>query len=339
MIPAYNPEAIDFFNRKKRILALAVFLAASLYLAIIYFSDSSKILHAFAGLSFSEWLVLFSCSLASYFVRFIRWQYYLTRLHDPARPDTLPVWPRHFLYYLSGFALTTTPAKAGETVRSLYLLQHNIPLRHSLATFFTERFLDLITIAAISLLILNLTQEYNIFIISALLILFSLIPLLRTHFFLHILDNISSMTPVRFIQWGCRKLQLLLHSARNLFALRPIYLGLLVGMIAWLIPGLAFSFILENVGIHISVLSALAIFAISLLAGALSFVPGGIGTTETVMTLLLSWQGADTSTAIAAALISRLSTLWFAVVTGLLATLLLSLLKPYSATSHEPLQE
>ena len=71
----------------------------------------------------------------------------------------------------------------------------------------------------------------------------------------------------------------------------------------------------------------MGIYAVSLLAGAASFIPGGIGSTEIVMGLLLAASGADNSIAITAPLISRLSTLWFAVAVGFIATGLLSLLR------------
>jgi uncharacterized protein (TIRG00374 family) len=61
---------------------------------------------------------------------------------------------------------------------------------------------------------------------------------------------------------------------------------------------------------------AMSIYATSMLAGALSFMPGGLGGAEAVMVALLVWQGMDTGTAVAATLIIRLTTLWFAVVIG-----------------------
>jgi uncharacterized protein (TIRG00374 family) len=61
-----------------------------------------------------------------------------------------------------------------------------------------------------------------------------------------------------------------------------------------------------------------------LLAGAATFVPGGVGGTEVVMGLLLSASGADKSIAIAAPLLSRFATLWFAVLVGFIANALIS---------------
>lgn len=55
-----------------------------------------------------------------------------------------------------------------------------------------------------------------------------------------------------------------------------------------------------------------------MLAGALSFMPGGIGGAEGVMVALLMTQ-APAADAVAATVLIRLTTLWFAVAIGALA--------------------
>jgi uncharacterized protein (TIRG00374 family) len=58
-----------------------------------------------------------------------------------------------------------------------------------------------------------------------------------------------------------------------------------------------------------------------MLIGAISFLPGGLGGAEVTMTALLMLNGMDNGAAVAATLLIRLTTLWFAVVLGLLALL------------------
>jgi uncharacterized protein (TIRG00374 family) len=64
---------------------------------------------------------------------------------------------------------------------------------------------------------------------------------------------------------------------------------------------------------------AIVIYAATTIAGALSFLPGGLGVTEGAMTVLLarSATGVDRATALDATLLTRLATLWFAVLLGL----------------------
>ena len=62
----------------------------------------------------------------------------------------------------------------------------------------------------------------------------------------------------------------------------------------------------------------MVIYAGTTIAGALSFLPGGLGVTGGAMTLALveGTSKLDAATALTATLLTRLATLWFAVVIG-----------------------
>lgn len=311
------------FLKNKRNLSIILVFVCVLYIGMILFAEPAKIFSAFSKMNVISWLLILGCSFSNYLLRFIRWHYYLSYLCHQI-PLTL-----HFLYYMAGFALTLTPAKVGETIRSTYLAQHAVPYTRSLAMFFTERFLDVVVIALLSLFVLQFklqstSQNYNHFILISVFVIVSFIPLLRQTFVTQCFNSVAKQVPWKIIRTLLQHLTRMLTTARELFAYKPIYIGLLLGSIAWLIQGVAFYFILTTLNIDITLQQSIGIYAISLLAGAVSFIPGGIGTTEAVMTLLLTLLGADTATAIAAALISRLSTLWFAVGLGFSAALVLS---------------
>ncbi len=66
------------------------------------------------------------------------------------------------------------------------------------------------------------------------------------------------------------------------------------------------------------VLSVFAgIYAISMLACARSFLPGGLGSTEIAMGGLLVLIGTEPTAAMGSTIVCRVATLWFAVVLGL----------------------
>jgi len=77
--------------------------------------------------------------------------------------------------------------------------------------------------------------------------------------------------------------------------------------------------VLAAMGVDIGLGFSMSIYALSMLAGAVSFLPGGIGGAEAVMTGLLLMSGATETKAVAATVIIRLATLWFAVALGALA--------------------
>ena len=72
-------------------------------------------------------------------------------------------------------------------------------------------------------------------------------------------------------------------------------------------------------GAEISFAFAIFVYAIAMLAGALSFMPGGLGGAEAVMVSLLILKGMPSADAIAATILIRLATLWFAVGIGIYA--------------------
>jgi uncharacterized protein (TIRG00374 family) len=89
---------------------------------------------------------------------------------------------------------------------------------------------------------------------------------------------------------------------------------------AWLCECVGFSIVIDSfAATHCAIGLAMVIYAATTIAGALSFLPGGLGVTEGAMTLLLVRSAAhlDEATATAATLLTRFATLWFAVVLGL----------------------
>ena len=104
-------------------------------------------------------------------------------------------------------------------------------------------------------------------------------------------------------------------------------MGLFAGLSAWLIQGMAFYYLLNTLGFSIGFPTAMAIYAIGILGGALSMIPGGIGTTEASMALLLISIDAPEEIALTAPLIIRIGTLWFAVTLGFLSGILLAVFK------------
>ncbi|RMN59810.1 hypothetical protein ALQ56_200272 [Pseudomonas syringae pv. papulans] len=69
-------------------------------------------------------------------------------------------------------------------------------------------------------------------------------------------------------------------------------------------------------GAQIPLTFAVFTYALAMLAGALSFMPGGLGSAEAVMVRLLMFKGMPGADAIAATLLIRLATLWFVVAIG-----------------------
>lgn len=303
-----------FSHRHHRAIILSLAATALIYLVAVVATGSDEASRAFSRLGISGGLLLLACSFGSYLLRFTRWQYFLRRAGW-----RLPLH-LHLAYYLAGFALTTSPGKAGETIRSVLLRPHGIPYPTSLACFFSERLLDVVVVALLATLSTFAVTRQHYLILIVFVITLAVIPSIHSPLILKLLQWLQQRFHSPRLKQLLAHLQQLLYDARNFLTWRPLYLGLLLGGIAWCLQGFAFYYLMHTLGFEIRLPLAMGIYAIGLLAGALSMIPGGIGATEAVMALLLAAAGASAQIAVIVPLINRLTTLWFAVALGLIAS-------------------
>lgn len=109
-----NPGSLLSGWRYKAVL-WSVLLSAIGYLGFALWSGWHDVVHAVAKVGFVGIAAALSLSLANYGLRFIRWQLYLEAMGRPVP------WRPSLKIYLAGFALTTTPGKAGEALRGVLL--------------------------------------------------------------------------------------------------------------------------------------------------------------------------------------------------------------------------
>jgi len=106
---------------------------------------------------------------------------------------------------------------------------------------------------------------------------------------------------------------------------RPLVLGLALSVVSWFFECAAFWAVVHGFsGAAVELQAATFIYASMTVAGALSFLPGGLGVTEAGMLAMLGelGTGCGRSVAAAATFVTRLCTLWFAVLVGIAALLI-----------------
>jgi len=309
-------------NGKRRALIVIAALGACIYMGIAVTVDAGRLGDTLRQLGWLGCASVLGLSGLNYLVRFHRWQTYVRTLggHVPVG--------RHFLYYLSGFAFTVSPGKAGEAVRSVYLRDHGVPYAGSLAAFFAERLLDLISVVLLSCLIVIDHPAYRPY--RPLLIgVIGIVALV-----LFVVGRPSLATYITSL--GARRtgraaklihgLANLLRSSDRLLKPQLLVFGMLLGVIAWGAEGLGFYLVCQGLHIPIEVGPAVGIYSVAVLAGSAAiFLPGGIGGMEIVMSTLLVEAGATLKTAVIATMLCRLATLWFAVLIGVMAASIIEL--------------
>ena len=93
---------------------------------------------------------------------------------------------------------------------------------------------------------------------------------------------------------------------------------------AWILDGVVFYLTLTAIGVTINPIILAGIIALSVLIGVASTLPGGLGSTEAVMILLLGILGVQSTTAVAGVMISRFISFWYGTLIGGLSFVYLS---------------
>lgn len=297
---------------KLRALALSIVLAMLGYLGFSVWGGWDEVVRAFSIIGLGGTAIALGMSLLNYGLRFVRWQMYLYHLGYTVRPLA------SLRIYLSGFALTTTPGKAGEAFRGLLLKHHGMPFPASFAAFVSERLSDLLAIVLLSLLgLLEYPQARWIVVAGFAAIVFAMVILSSSSLLLSA-QKFFRAGESKFRKLGGHVVGMLLEARR---CHSPGVLGIatVISIVAWGAEAVALYWVLQWLGADISLSFAVFVYALSMLAGALSFLPGGLGGAEAVMVSLLSLKGMSMPDAVAATVFIRLATLWFAVVIGIVA--------------------
>jgi glycosyltransferase 2 family protein len=258
-------------------------------------------------------------SLLNYGLRIFRWKFYLARLGYPLGLRFTAAT------YCAGFAYTLSPGKVGEMVRARYYLPVGVPLAGVAAAFLAERLMDLVAMTALAALVFTASARYEggiigaAALIAAALATLSLTPWSTLAAALHAATRI----PGRF-RSVLAGVATALASTRALLRPRVLLASFAVGLLAWGLEGAGLG-LLGSIfpSTPLSVNSAIGIYGVAVLIGGLSFLPGGLGGTEAVMTALLVKSGFPMGEALLLTLTCRLVTLWFAVVLGWVAVLAL----------------
>ncbi|HEY0285576.1 MAG TPA: lysylphosphatidylglycerol synthase transmembrane domain-containing protein [Pseudomonas sp.] len=323
-------ESLHLSGWRFRAVVLSVVGSALGYLGFSLWGGWHAVAQAVAEVGLIGIVIALLMSSINYGLRFLRWQAYLNVLGHP-----MP-WRPSLNIYLAGFALTTTPGKAGEALRGVLLKRWGVPYPMSFAAFFSERLSDLFAVVLLTLFGLSLYPDaLPMIVVGVGLVLVGLLVLSQRR----LLERLTLMIPAE----GGKVIGLLRHLMQVLVqAQRCHRLGLMLGLtllsvIAWSAEALAFDWILHWMGADIPLTFAVFVYALAMLAGAVSFMPGGLGGAEAVMVGLLVWKGMSSADAIAATVLIRLATLWFAVAIG--AVMLLKLkaqtpLRSQSVQSH-----
>ena len=287
----------------------SVALAALGYLGLSLWAGWREVIAAVVQVG--PWVMagLLALSLVNYLLRFLHWGRYLALLDAPVP------WRINLDAYFSGFALTTSPGKVGEMLRSVLLKPHGVPSAASLAAFFAERVSDLLSILVLAAVGLWAYAPARPIVGLALAAVVVALLLVQRTALIAAIDRWAGARPQKWARLVVKLCEVVLHF-RRCFSLPAMSMGLALGVVAWFAEGLGFWWLLVALDHPLPLSTAVFIYAFAMLVGALSFLPGGLGGSEAAMVALLTLNGLPEASAVSATLICRLATLWFAVGLG-----------------------
>ena len=304
----------------------AVVLGLIVYAGLALWADLDGLGRALRAIPWWAPVVACALSLLNYLVRFPRWQRYL-RLTG----SEVSGWAS-LRIYLAGLALTVSPGKVGEAMKSWLLrAEDGTPVARSAPIVLAERLTDLL--GFLVLIALTSTAADHAWITAAALGLTAAVLLL-----------VSSPAAARVLCAGTGRLPVVgplagrleesLEASRRLLSPRELPAATLLAAAGWFLECVACWILARSVLPPEAAADGLALaevtyaFALSAVAGAVVVVaPGGLGVTEGLLTGLLergyrsAGLAADAvrGTALSVTLVTRLCTLWFAMAVGLVA--------------------
>lgn len=315
MTSAPDPVPASAARSTPRRAVTVVIALAAVIAALALLGDVRGLDDRLDGFAWGTLAAAVGLACANYALRFVRWHAYLHHRGLVVPPGTSA------LVFIAGFAMAVTPGKLGELVKSFLLRDlAGTPVAASASIVIAERVTDLLALlilAVVGVAVYGVAVEVTIacsaviaiglvFIVWRRLGLAAIALVTRPHRLRHlepklreIYDGLAALSQPRVLAWSTA-----------------------LAVAAWACEGIGFALIVRGFpGAGVDLGLALLIYAATIVAGALSFLPGGLGVTEGAMTLLLvaNATGVDRGTATAATILTRLATLWFAVAIGMVA--------------------
>ena len=295
-----------------RIIPILV-AAIGIYAIFLFVSDYNVITEKISNFKINHLPLILLLVSASWVPLIIKWHFLLKNceIDIPLR--------KSITVFFSGVAFEITPGQIGALIKSQLLkTSSNIPRTKTVPIIVAEKVYDLIGAILASIIgIIILGMDFYLIIIAvlALAVIFFFMfyrpaseiffkRITKTKFFSKYVDNMSEFHAI-------------IQKSTNV---KAATICILLGVTYWFIISAAAYYTLIAFDINVlDYLTVLAIYTTSILLGAISFVPAGIGVAEGSIAGLFTLNGIDVSTALILSVMIRVLTLWFSVSVGFIA--------------------
>lgn len=257
---------------------------------------------------------LLGLSLVNYALRALRWHLYSRHL-----ALRIPL-ATNLLHFVAGFALTTTPGKLGEALR-LWLIErcHGHRYERLVPLFLGDRLADMNAVMLLCLAgIAGFPDQFWLAALAGAGMLLLSLSFAFPRPMIAAASGIYSAGGRRGRRLFAR-LRAAMRQTARLFAPRLLLVALALSLAGWAAEAYAFHWLLAALGAGLGLLQATFVFTFAIVVGAVSMLPGGLGSAEATMVALLVALGVELDAALAATAVIRATTLWFGVALGFVA--------------------
>ena len=287
-----------------------VIASVGLYGVFLFFSDFNIISEQISNFKYEFLPLILLLVSISWTPLLVRWQILLKK-----NDINIPI-KKSFLLFLCGMSMSITPGHVGELIKSqLMKTIYNIPRTKTAPIIFVEKFYDLtgaIIASIIGIIILGMDISLILISVSILIVIIFLIYYRPIFEFI-----LKRVTKTKFFSKYSENLSDSYEIVRNSTTPQISSISFGLSVLYWIIISVAVHFILLSFGIEsISVLKTISIYSSSVIIGAISFIPGGLGITEGSLIGLFSLEGIDISLALILSVMIRILTMWYSVSIG-----------------------
>ena len=227
--------------------------------------------------------------------------------------------------WISSQAFLATPGGSGLAIRALLLKKkHNIPIPASLSAIIFERLSDLFSVIVLALIInINFFLKQVYIIPASVLILTIFLYTNICHPNHKWLDRFANNLLSRLNPDRASSNESLIIYLKKLFRVDLIIITTLLGFLPWAIEGFSLYLILNSFGsVDIHWVTTTFAHISAVLLGALSLIPGGLGTAEATTVGILTFSGIPLDIAAPSTVLIRLLTIWLATIIGMVSLIL-----------------
>ena len=276
-------------------------------------SDFNTIFNEISNFQVSYLPIILSLVTVGWCVLFLRWTILLknSAISIPHKQS--------FLIYIASFSMSATPGQLGELIKSQLLKnKFDVPLTKTAPLVIIERLSDLtgaIIVSIIGFWLLNI----NIYVpIIASIVLGLIFLLLKSKKMFN--KSIGLIKKVKFASKLADPIAESFDTIQMSLNKKTLVISITLSVCFWLLIGTSSYFVLRAVGIdNLEIIGAVSIYSSSIIIGAASFIPGGVGVAEGSIAGLLNLSGINLSVAFALGILIRIFTLWYGVVAGFVA--------------------